>query len=127
MIIAMSGNNESVFEESMKQPPMPAIFKGTGKKRIIPTVDFLDGEKLEATAVTGQKPGLIKSGFRIFKEEDNFAHSWRIYLREGLLPAFGLDAETLEKTVEELAKPEKTLRKTIEEISKIVEQNLYST
>ncbi|MFA5349587.1 MAG: tripartite tricarboxylate transporter TctB family protein, partial [Candidatus Paceibacterota bacterium] len=98
---------------------VPVIFKGTGKKRIIPSVAFLDGEPAElaklAGAKTGMAPGLLKAPFRILKE--NYGDSWEIFLREKLL-INEKDNGKLESLISKLKMPEMTLKETISEVSK---------
>ncbi|MFC1808461.1 hypothetical protein ACFL0T_08890, partial [Candidatus Omnitrophota bacterium] len=82
------GEFEDIFDKTDLAALPPAIFKGTGKKRVVPTVEFLDAEDKETmkskAKITGQLPtSLIRSGFQVFKE--TFSHSWHIFLDEDLL------------------------------------------
>ncbi|MFA5369779.1 MAG: DUF1868 domain-containing protein, partial [Candidatus Omnitrophota bacterium] len=96
---------------------LPTIFKGTGKKRVIPTVGFLDATDDETRnsegVITKLKPtGIIKSGFYVFKEE--FKESWRIFLEEDILK----DAQNKDKLVKKLISPRVKLSTTISDIAK---------
>jgi hypothetical protein len=127
-VIVKFGGEERFYRylDQININKMPIIFKGTGKKRIIPSVQFLDGEVLDPLAKTKMVPQkVIKSGFRIFKE--NFAGSWKIFLKEGLLKDSGLldkmDEASIQEFIEKFSGPIISLRNTIDQITEIINKS----
>ncbi|MDP8264870.1 MAG: hypothetical protein P9M12_05260, partial [Candidatus Aceula lacicola] len=120
-VIEMSGG-EKEFKKRIKRKAGVSIFKGTGKKRIIPSRAFLDGEEMKETTRTKRAPGLIKSGFTMFKEA--FSHSWRIYLDSNLLQS--LDAQERATFIEKLSNPKMSLKETIDEVAKKLHRDVLS-
>ncbi|MDD5021614.1 MAG: ElyC/SanA/YdcF family protein [Endomicrobiaceae bacterium] len=118
--LAYKIDNMSLTEKDL----LSIIVKGTGKKRIKPTVDFLDGVDLDGVAIDENHPtlkGLIKSGFRTMKEM--YPDSWRIYMHEALAD-FGFDEEAIENIITEnnLLDINTTLRESIDRIAKVTGQ-----
>ncbi|MDD5044590.1 MAG: glycogen/starch synthase, partial [Candidatus Omnitrophica bacterium] len=113
MVITMSGGEKEfrrLLDEMDIQELLPVVFKGTGKKRIIPSIKFLDGQSLDPLSKTKQKPTrVLKSPFRILKE--NFGESWLIYLNEKLLKDAAADKK--EKTIKKLSDVSLSLAETI--------------
>jgi hypothetical protein len=90
---------------------LPVIVKGTGKKRIIPDVAFLDGE---ATAKEETVKAIIKSGFRTMKE--TYPDSWSIFMHKLLKEYNVVDVDSFikENNLNEL---DTTLKNTINTIA----------
>ncbi|MDO8580684.1 MAG: hypothetical protein Q7S13_04320, partial [Candidatus Omnitrophota bacterium] len=113
MEIHTAGGEEAfkrVLDNISVEQLLPVIFKGTGKKRIIPTVDFLDGEKID------KEHTLLKSAFRLFKE--NMGQSWKIFLQGDVrrdLLVHMIDEEAT-AFLGALENPALTLRDTIDTI-----------
>ncbi|MCF7917224.1 MAG: MFS transporter, partial [Candidatus Omnitrophica bacterium] len=103
------GNKLSNMRDNKKEL-LPVIFKGTGKKRCVPTREFLDGEDAAGEPET---TGVVKSGFYIVKEQ--FNESWKIFLRNLLMHQSSSQKDEL---IKKLAKPKVTLEATIDKLVK---------